>query len=142
MHERQTSVLVGERLPELVCGPLTRAKLALYAGASGDHVPLHIDTDAAKVAGFDDVFGHGMLSMAFLGRMVSAWAGQRNIREWSVRFVAIAPVHATVVCTGEVTELLVVDDERCARLALSATIDGGIPILSGDAIVAIPSSTQ
>ena len=41
-----------------------RATLALFAGASGDHNPIHIDLDVARSAGLDDVFAHGMLSMA------------------------------------------------------------------------------
>jgi acyl dehydratase len=41
---------------------ITRATLALYAGASGDHNPVHIDIDAAHAVGIDDVFAHGMLS--------------------------------------------------------------------------------
>ena len=31
---------------------ITRTTLALYAGASGDHNPMHIDIDFAKKAGF------------------------------------------------------------------------------------------
>ena len=30
--------------------PITRTMLALYAGASGDHNPIHIDIDFAKKA--------------------------------------------------------------------------------------------
>ena len=43
---------------------ITRTTLALYAGASGDHNPMHIDIDFAKKAGFPDVFAQGMLVMA------------------------------------------------------------------------------
>jgi acyl dehydratase len=30
-------------------------------------------TDVAKSAGMDDVFAHGMLSMAYLGRLLTNW---------------------------------------------------------------------
>jgi acyl dehydratase len=142
MHDHRASVAVGDTLSALVCGPITRTTLALYAGASGDHVPLHIDIDAAHAAGFDDVFSHGMLSMAYLGRMLSAWAGQANLREWNARFVSITPVHATVMCTGEVTELFLVGDERRARLTLKATIDNGSTTITGDAVVALPAIVE
>ena len=33
--------------------PITRTMLALYAGASGDHNPIHIDIDFAKKAGLN-----------------------------------------------------------------------------------------
>ena len=42
------SAKVGENLPDLIVGPISRTNLALYAGASGDHNPLHIDTDYTK----------------------------------------------------------------------------------------------
>ena len=42
------SAKVGENLPDLIVGPISRTNLALYAGASGDHNPLHIDTDYAN----------------------------------------------------------------------------------------------
>ncbi len=65
------SVNVGDELPELTTRPISRTTLALFAGASGDHNPIHIDTDFARKAGMDDVFAHGMLSMAYLGRLLT-----------------------------------------------------------------------
>ena len=73
---RFEDVRVGDVLPPLVLPPLDRATLALFAGASGDHNPIHIDIDVARRAGLPDVIGHGMLSMAWLGRLVTDWASQ------------------------------------------------------------------
>ena len=67
------SVAVGDQPIHLEADPISRTTLALYAGASGDHNPMHIDIDYAKAAGQSDVFAHGMLSMAFLGRAVTDW---------------------------------------------------------------------
>ena len=72
------SVTVGDEIAPLALPPLTRATLALYAGASGDHNPVHIDIDFARAAGMPDVFAHGMLSMAWLGRLLTNWAPQRE----------------------------------------------------------------
>ena len=62
------SVRVGDMLPSLSLPPLTRAALALYSEASGDHNPIHVDVDFARAAGMPDVLAHGMLPMAWLGR--------------------------------------------------------------------------
>ena len=35
---------------------------------------MHVDVDAARAAGFDDVFAHGMLTMALLGAYVEGLA--------------------------------------------------------------------
>ena len=59
---------VGFCLPPLRKPPITRATLAYFCGASNDHNPVHVDSDYARAVGKDDVFAHGMLSMAYLGQ--------------------------------------------------------------------------
>jgi len=130
-------IMVGDELPELVFGPVSRHILALYCGGSGDHNPIHVDIDFAKKAGVGDVFAHGMLSMAILGRLLSEWVPQEQIREFGVRFTAITPVNAIVTCHGKVTEKFEQDDEQRLRLDLSTTIDDGTRTLAGTAVVAI-----
>lgn len=130
-------VAVGDRLPEHVQGPINRTTLALFAGASNDHVPLHIDSDYAKSAGMDDVFGHGMLSMAYLAQSLTRWAPQERLRNWSARFTAITPLYATVHCRGEVTEIFKEAGERLARLKIGAWTDAGLQTLDGEAVIAL-----
>ncbi len=91
---------VGEELPALQTDKISRTTLALYAGASGDHNPLHIDLDFAASAGFDDVFAQGMLSMAYLGRLLTNWVPQSYIKNIDVRFSSITPVNIDIICTG------------------------------------------
>ena len=132
-----TGLRVGTVLPELVRGPITRGTLALFAGASHDHVLLHIDSDYAKAAGMDDVFGHGMLSMAWLAQAVKSWAPAERLRTWNVRFTAITPLYATVHCRGEVAEIFEEAGERRARLKIGAWTDAGLQTLDGEAVVTI-----
>jgi acyl dehydratase len=129
--------VVGQILPELVRGPVTRGTLALFAGASHDHVLLHIDSDFAKAAGMDDVFGHGMLSMAYLAQALKNWAPAERLRTWNVRFTAITPLNATVHCRGEVSEIFEEDGDRLARLTIGAVTDAGMQTLLGSAIIHI-----
>lgn len=99
---------------------VTRGMLALYAGASGDHHPIHIDLDAAKAAGFDDVFAHGMLSLAYVGRLLTDLAPQAHLRQLDARFMSITPIGAIVACTADVTEVEQQADGRHLTLALKA----------------------
>ena len=124
---------VGDELPALELPPLTRHTLALYCGASGDHNPIHVDIDFARAAGMPDVFAHGMLSMAWLARLLTNWVAQDRIREYGVRFVAITQVGDAITCSGSVTEVYDVNGERRARLALQTTNQHGQIKLSGDA---------
>ena len=79
----------GDTLAPLELPLLTRATLALYAGGSGDHLPLHIDSDFARRAGYPDEFMHGMLGVAYMTRMITESFSQERLRGISVRFVAI-----------------------------------------------------
>ncbi|MFV0301179.1 MAG: MaoC/PaaZ C-terminal domain-containing protein [Paracoccus sp. (in: a-proteobacteria)] len=131
--------MTADLIPPLVFGPVTRTTLALYAGASQDHNPIHIDTDFAARAGLDDVFAHGMLSMAQLGRVVTDWAGAENLLSLSSRFTAITPVGATVTCTAEITDRLEQNGDSLLKLDLKATIDDGTVTLTGQALVRDPA---
>ena len=126
---------LGDRLPEVNRGPITRGMLALYAGASGDHVLLHIDSDYAREAGLDDVFAHGMLSMAFVGQVLTGAFRPDQIRAWSARFLAITPLYAVVRAVGEVVELVDDGRARTARLRLSAYLQDGTKTIEGHALV-------
>ena len=128
---------VGDRLPDHVRGAITRGTLALFAGASHDHVLLHIDSDFAKAAGMGDVFAHGMLSMAYLAQAVELWTLPGALRTWSVRFTAITPLHASVFCRGEVKEVFEQDGERLARIKIGCWTDKDVQTLDGEAVVAL-----
>lgn len=131
------NVSIGQELPPLRLPPVTRTTLALFAGASGDHNPIHIDIDFAKSAGMPDVFAHGMLSMAYLSRFLTQWAPQTQLRQFSVRFAAITPVGAELTCTGKVAELTEGGGEALARLEIGVIDDAGEVKLAGKALVAL-----
>ena len=132
---------VGDVLPSFTTEPISRLTLALYCGASGDHNPMHVDSDFAKAGGAPDVFAHGMLSMAILGRLLTHWVPQQQLRDYGVRFVAITQVGEAISCSGTVTELFEVQvgdqTERRARLSLQTTNQHGQVRLTGDAVIAL-----
>lgn len=128
---------IGDEIPSLVKRPVNRTTLALFAGASNDHNPIHIDIDFAKKSGFEDVFVHGMLVMAYLGQVLTNWVPQTAIREFSTRFKAITNLGDELSCSGVVEEKLVVDGTQCVKLALSVKNQEGEEKLAGSAIVAL-----
>jgi acyl dehydratase len=129
---------VGDALPTFQTEPISRLALALYCGASGDHNPIHVDIDFARAAGQADVFAHGMLSMAYLGRLLTNWVPQQQLRQFGVRFVAITQVGDRITCRGTVLEKFEAQGERRVRLELSTMDEEGNVKLSGDAVVALP----
>lgn len=131
------SIQIGDSLPSFETPPISRLSLALYCGASGDHNPIHVDSDFAKTSGMPDVFAHGMLSMAWLGRVLTNWAPQTALREYSVRFSAIAHVDERITCAGKVVEKLERNGELCVRVELTTTNQDGQPKLTGEAVIAL-----
>jgi acyl dehydratase len=128
---------VGDSLPPLVLPPINRTTLALFAGASNDYNQMHIDIDAARAGGMPDVFAHGMLGMAYLGRLLTQWVDQRQLRSFSARFVGITQLGHQVTCSGHVVETADVDGERRARLEIRAENQYGEARILGEATVAL-----
>jgi len=131
------SVQVGDELPPLQLPPVDRAALALFAGASGDHNPIHIDTDFARRSGMPDVFAQGMLGMAWAGRLVTRWAPQSRLRRFDVRFQGITHLGNAMRCSGRVVEKLEAGGERCVRIELSTANQYGQVKIAGEALVAL-----
>lgn len=132
------SVQVGDALPTVICPVVDRSRLALFAGASGDHNPIHIDIDFARRSGMPDVFAHGMLGMAWLGRLLTGWVPQAQLRRFGVRFQGVTQLGHVIRCDGRVVEKLEVNGERCVRVEIKTTNQFGETKIAGEALVALP----
>jgi len=137
MNSQTKMIQVGDDMPLLELPPITRTTLALFAGASGHHNPIHIDIDFARGAGMKDVFAQGMLSMAYLGRALTEWVPQRQILSYGVRFAAMTHLGDRVRCSGKVVEKLEHAGRPCVRVQISATKATGEITLAGEAVVAV-----
>ena len=128
---------IGDTLPSLALPPINRTTLAMFAGASGDHNAIHIDTDYARRAGMPDGFAHGMLSMAYLGRLLTQWVDQRQLREFGVRFLGITHLGHQITCTGTVVERFEVEGEQRIKVEVRTTNQYGETKIVGDAVIAL-----
>ena len=128
---------VGDSIPEFVTPPINRTQLALFAGASGDHNPIHLDDEEAKSGGLPGVIAHGMLSMAFLGRVLTNWVPQHHTRGWNARFVAMAFPGDVITCKGTISEKSNEEGEDRVKLDISVENQKGENILVGTADIAI-----
>ncbi len=131
-------IKVGDTIPELTLAPVNRTTLALFAGASGDHNPIHIDIDFARKAGMPDVFAHGMLGMAWLGRLLTNWVPPAQLRTWSVRFQAITHLGDVITCGGRVAEKFEHEGEQRVKLEIQSRNQDGEVKIAGEAVVALP----
>ena len=137
MLDTATIVEIGDMLSPLRLAPVSRATLALFAGASGDHNPIHIDIDFARRAGMPDVFVHGMLSMAYVARLLTGWQPQSRLRSFGARFVAITHLGNEIVCGGRVTAVGERNGENCAWVKVTMENQYGQSKIAGEAVVAL-----
>jgi acyl dehydratase len=131
-------VKVGDELPPLVKGPIQQIQLTRYAGASGDFNPIHQDDEFAKAAGMGGVFAHGMLSMGFVGQLVTDWAGPAAVRRLGVRFAAIVRLKDVITCRGRVLGKSSKDDVNLVDLEIWAENQKGEKVVTGKATVSLP----
>lgn len=119
---RATEVAVGDILPVIRFGPVTRTMLARYASCSLDFNPIHIDSDFAHAAGHQDVFAHGMLTFGLAARLVGEWAGTDRIVGISGKFTAITHVGDVITISGRVCAIISGPGGPVAHVELHACV--------------------
>jgi acyl dehydratase len=100
------SVAPGMELGETVFGPIERADIVRYAGASGDFNPIHTDEEYARATGAPTIFAMGMLPAGYLAHALSDWFGGPDlIRRFKIRFTTRVWPGDELACTGRVLEM-------------------------------------
>jgi len=96
-----------QRLSPLVKPALTEELLSLYASASGDPNPIHLDPQFAREAGFPSVIAHGMLSMAFIadGLCANFSENKYKVEKLSTRFKKVTFPGDVLTVQGEIKKI-------------------------------------
>lgn len=104
---RQLSKLTeGMNLPEMK-KTVTQHRINLYAEASKDFNPIHIDEDFARKTPLGGTIAHGMLILAYVSQMMSVAFG----RSWltggklDVRFRTPARPGDTITVSGRISRI-------------------------------------
>ncbi len=96
----------GMNLPEMK-KTVTQQQINLYAEASKDFNPIHIDEDFARKTPLGGTIAHGMLILAYVSQMMSAAFG----RSWltggklEVRFRTPARPGDTITVSGRISRI-------------------------------------
>ena len=93
----------GKSLPELAKN-ITQEDINLYAQASGDFNPIHLDEDFAKKSGLSGTIAHGMLILSYLSQMMTIAFGQSWLSggKLNVRFKEPARPGDVITVSGNV----------------------------------------
>jgi len=129
----------GDKIPKLVKGPITEIQLVMYAGASGDFNPIHTVHSFGVKAGFGGVIAHGMLSMAYIGQLMTDWVGNKALKRLSVQFKAIVRPGDIITCGGTVTKKYFRKGEFFIECDLVAKNQRDEEVVIGRATAALPS---
>jgi acyl dehydratase len=136
MAPKFDSLETGTMLPEMTTEPVTQLHLIKYAGASGDFNPIHTIPEYAKEAGLDGTIIHGMYVMGVMGKMLSDWAGNKNIRKYGVNFKAMTKPGAVLTAGGEIKRKYEDDNgKKLINLKLFVKDETGDVKLDGKAVV-------
>jgi len=136
-----SSSTIGQSLSPLVKPPIEQEQLRRYAAASGDHNPIHLDPEAARRVGLDDVIAHGMLSMAFLGQFVNQQIADEpgaRVGRLKVRYVGMVRLGDTLTCLGKITARTESEQETAITLECWAQNQRGEQVTVGEALVYVP----
>ena len=111
---------VGDCLPEL-SQAVDQRMIDAYADASGDVNPLHIDPEFAKTTFFGRTIAHGLLTLAFVSRVLSQWNWQGWAYGGELDVAFLGPVYPgdEVRVTGEIEAIEETENGVYARCKLT-----------------------
>ena len=134
MSLRVSELKVGDSRTEVVLENLSRTRIVMYAGASGDYNPLHSDeVYVTQVAGYPSVFAHGMLSMGATGKLLTDWVGDGQLTSYGVRFVNQVWPGDTLTATATVEAVREDDGQHYADFSITTVNQDGKPVVTGTA---------
>ena len=136
MNEQTTdiaSLQIGDSLPSIQTGPISRHTIALYAAGSRDLNPIHTDIDFAQgKARLPDVIVHGMFVMGYLARLGTANAPAGAVRRIKNQFRAMTNVKDNLICGGKVVGSKLHNGSRILTCALEAAREDGSVVAAGE----------
>jgi acyl dehydratase len=131
-------VVVGDELP-----PFTRvtglANWNRYAAVNDEFVPIHMDDEAGKAAGYPTAFGMGNLQWSYLHNVIREWGGADvRILKIACQFRAPNVKGQEVTAHGTVTAVRQDGDRRVVELNLRTQTQDGTILAPGTATVSLP----
>ena len=126
----------GDSLPSLV-KHLSQQKINLYAEASGDYNPIHIDEAFAAETPLGGTIAHGMLILAYASEMMTKFFGDNWLErgKLSVRFKAPARPTDIITTSGKVDSIEDKDGIPHVNCSLECQNQNGEVIITGGAVV-------
>lgn len=122
---------------------ITQRDINLYAEASGDYNPIHIDPDFAARTPFGGTIAHGMLVLAYMAEMMVATFGQVWLQggKLRARFKAAARPGDTLILRGRVRRVEPEGQSHLIKCEVSCRNQKGEDVVLGEAEVRLPQDS-
>jgi len=126
----------GKPLPSIT-KHITQEKINLYAEASGDFNPIHVDESFAAQTPLGGTIAHGMLILAYISEMMTLAFGQSWLSQGklSVRFKAPAHPGDILTVSGEIDSIEDRNGVSYANCSLECHNQRDEAIVTGQAVV-------
>jgi acyl dehydratase len=109
-----------------------------YAAVNDEFVPIHMDDDAGRAAGYPSAFGMGNLQWAYLHNLLRQWIGDEgDILSLNCQFRSANVKGQTVTAHGTVTAVRDDGNRRIVDLDVWTEEQGGTRLAPGRATVAV-----
>ena len=129
----------GSEIPTLRKDPTTQ-QLVKYAGASGDYYQIHYDKGFALNNNLPDVILHGALKNAFLGQLMTDFAGLGGeLKKLSDQYRAMDVPGTPVFGKGTVKKKYVQDGENFVECEIWLETHEGKTTTPGYGIATLPN---
>jgi len=123
---------------------ITQEKINLYAEASGDFNPIHIDESFAAKTPLGGTIAHGMLSLVYVSEMMTSAFGRGWLLGGKLRakFKESARPGDTLTITGKINCIERKDDVSYANCTYECRNQKGEMIVVGEAIAKLSSAKK
>ena len=123
---------------------VTQEKINLYAEASGDFNPIHVDESFAVKTPFGGTIAHGMLNLAYVSEMMTSAFGRSWVSGGKLRakFKESARPGDTLTITGKINCIEQKSDVSYANCSFECRNQRGETIVAGEATVRLSSGKE
>ncbi len=123
----------GMNLPDIK-KVITQENINLYAEASRDFNPIHIDEAFAKKTPLGGTIAHGMLILAYVSQMMNAAFGQSWLAggKLSVRFKTPARPGDTITVSGRISRVEKNEGQTSIRCDVLCQNQNGESVITGE----------
>ena len=136
--EQLSELSEGMNLPELK-RVVRQENINLYAEASRDFNPIHVDEDFARKTPLGGTIAHGMLILAYVSQMMTNAFGQNWLSngKLNVRFKAPARPGDNLTVSGKIRKLESSKDQTLIRCDVLCANQQGEPVIVGETQVMV-----